>query len=144
MGSWEYLPLLNECIKILLTISFGVVTGYSNVFDAKQFCPQATKFIFNVALPLLVLRGLGAGVDFYDERFPWMYILAFLILRVIALVAAIALVILQQGRNGIGQVVVWWLTLSWISTVILGIPISQAVFGNPQKGVFYGLVSVYS
>jgi predicted permease len=38
-----------------------------------------------------------------------------------------------------GQVVL--LSLSWISTVILGIPIMTSVLGSPTKGEFYGLLA---
>jgi hypothetical protein len=48
-GPWDYLPLLNECIRLLLTIAIGIVTGYFKVFEAKLFVPQAVKFVFNVS-----------------------------------------------------------------------------------------------
>ena len=144
---WGYLPLLNECIKILLSVAFGAVMGYFQIFDATTFVPLAVKFVFHVALPLHILRGIGVVVNFYDPRFQWMYIVAFLVLRVLALLLCVAWVLAasQWGRyksqQGIGQVAVLWLTLTWISTVILGVPISKAVFGSEALGLFYGLVS---
>lgn len=46
------------------------------------------------------------------------------------------------SRNvGIGQVAVNWLALSWISTVILGIPIAKAVFGDESIGQTYGFLA---
>ena len=99
--------------------------------------------LFQVALPLHIMRGIGIGVDFYDDSFLWTYIGAFLILRVIALVVSIGMVIfkLGSGHTGIGQVAVNWLCLSWISTVILGVPISRAVFGNESVGLTLGLLA---
>jgi len=98
---------------------------------------------FQVALPLHIMRGIGIGVDFYDKSFLWTYIGAFLILRVIALVVSIVMVLfkLGSGHTGIGQVAVNWLCLSWISTVILGVPISRAVFGDESVGLFLGLLA---
>jgi hypothetical protein len=47
-GPWDYLPLLNTCIRLLLTIAIGIVGGYLKVFDAETFVPEAIKFVFNV------------------------------------------------------------------------------------------------
>jgi predicted permease len=139
-GPWKYLDLVNECIRILLTIALGSASSGLGIFDVKTFVPVATRFVFYVALPLLVVRGLGVGIDFYDDSFSWTFIGVFLILRVIALCFAIGCAWLQG--EGIGQLTVIWLGLSWISTVILGIPIANAVFGSPQLGVSYGLVRI--
>ena len=57
-GPWEYLDLLNECLKIGVTVGLGFLFGHLKIFDPKAFIPQATRFIFYVALPLLVLRAL--------------------------------------------------------------------------------------
>lgn len=139
---WDYLPVLNECIKILLTVVAGGLMGHLRVFDAKTFVPQATKFVFYVALPMLVIKGLGIGIDFYDDSFLWTFIGAFLILRVIALVISLAIVLGRHDKQkGIGEIAVMWLSLTWISTVILGVPISGAVFGDPKKGLRYGILS---
>jgi hypothetical protein len=48
-GPWNYLPVLNECIRILLTVAIGVLSGYLKVFDADMFVPQAIKFVFSVS-----------------------------------------------------------------------------------------------
>jgi hypothetical protein len=140
---WKYIDLLNENIRILLTILLGIVLGYYKVFEATTFVPQAVKFVFHVALPMLVIQGLGIGTDFYSDSFLWSYIGIFLIIRAIALVASICFVLYKRrtGTHGIGMVAVYWLNLTWISTVILGIPIASAVFNNRNKGSFYGLVS---
>lgn len=140
---WKYIDLLNENIRILLTILLGIVLGYYKVFEATTFVPQAVKFVFHVALPMLVIQGLGIGTDFYSDSFLWSYIGIFLIIRAIALVASICFVLYKRrtGTDGIGMVAVYWLNLTWISTVILGIPIASAVFNNRNKGSFYGLVS---
>jgi predicted permease len=139
---WEYLDLLNECIKIILTVGWGALLGHFKVFDANTFVPHAVKFVFYVALPFLVLRGLGIVIDFYDDSFSWRFIALFLALRAIALLLAFAWIWFKGGKHeGIGHVAVMWLALSWISTVILGIPISTAVFGNKEFGTLYGLLA---
>ena len=143
--TWIYIDLLNENIRILLTIALGVLLGRFKVFDAKTFVRPSVRFVFHVALPCLVVKGIGIGTDFYSDKNLWNYIGTFFILRAIALVAAFVCVALQTkaGRpaTGIGQVAVIWLSLTWISTVILGIPISTAVFENKAKGAFYGLLA---
>lgn len=141
---WGYVDLLNECIKILLTVLLGAVLARCRIFDADTFVPQTISFVFRVALPLHIIRGIGINVDWYNPMFQWNFIVAFLLLRAIALVASIIWVlsstICRDKNTGIGQVAVLWLLLTWISSVILGVPISSAVFG-PELGLFYGMVS---
>lgn len=118
--------------------------AYFRLFDAKTFVPQASTFVFRVALPLHVFRGIGIVVDFYDDKFQWEYINSFLLLRAVALVLCFAWVLVTSTTNGtkgsIGQVAVLWLATTWISTVIIGVPISKALFGSESLGLFYGLV----
>lgn len=116
---WKYLPVLNACITVLLTIGVGGLTGYLGIFKAKDFVPQAVKYVFYIAIPSLVARGIGIYVDFYSDKFIWEYISAFLILRAIALVFSFLSVYVNKDA-GIGDVAVRWISLSWISTVILG------------------------
>jgi len=47
----------------------------------------------------------------------------------------------KRPINGLGDVAVLWLSFTWISTVILGVPICSAVFGNPSLGTKYGLMA---
>ena len=114
-SAWKYIGVLNECIKILLTVGLGSVLGYIRVFDATTFVPQATKFVFNLSLPCLVIAGLGISIDFYSESMLWSYIGAFLALRAIALFACILLVVPNRSRS-VGDIAVYWLCFTWIST----------------------------
>lgn len=114
--TWKYLDVLNECIKILLTIGLGSLLGYCRVIESKAFIPQATQFVFNVALPCLVIKGLGIGMDFYSDTLLWNFFGAYLALRGIALVASVLLTSFDRSK-GIGDVAVYWLSFTWISTV---------------------------
>jgi len=49
-GPWDYLPVLNECIKILLTILIGILASHFRAFDAETFVPHAVQFVFKVRL----------------------------------------------------------------------------------------------
>lgn len=115
--------------------------GHFEILETKSFLPQATRFVFHVALPLHILNGLGIGVDFYDDTFLWKFICVFLILRVFALAFSFGV---ATRKGGLGDVAVMWLALTWISTIILGIPISAAVFGDPNKGRTYGILAAIS
>ena len=144
--TWEYVPVLNALIQVLVTIGLGFLAGWIGVLSHDEFVPQAVKFVFHICLPSLVLKGIGIGVDFYAETNIWSYIVAFLILRAIALVLAIGVILLtnwkeQRPSQGLGHVAVLWLALTWISTVIMGIPISSAVFGNANLGRKYGILA---
>jgi hypothetical protein len=120
--------------RLLLTTIFGVLAGFVKILDATVFVSQSTTFVFYVALPSLILNSIGIQTDFYSEKFLWDFIVAFLLLRVVALVVAIVVVALDHRRHGMGQIAVLWLAMSWISTVILGVPIASAVFDDPTKG----------
>lgn len=96
---------------------------------------------------LAPLQALGIGVDFYNEdKKIWFYILCFLILRVVSLFVSLLVILASNWRKkerlyGLGHVVIIWLCLTWISTVIMGVPISSAVFGNPSLGRKYGVLA---
>ncbi len=69
-----------------------------------------------------------------------------LILRAITLVIAFCIVLCLNWKakrpiKGLGDVAVLWLSFTWISTVILGVPICSAVFGKPTLGLLYGLMA---
>jgi len=71
---------------------------------------------------------------------------AFLVLRAASLILALGAVLFTNWRDkyrskGIGHVAVLWLSLTWISTVIMGVPICSAVFGNPNLGRKYGILA---
>lgn len=123
-----------------MTTLLGILAAYLKIFDASSFVPQSTTFIFYVALPGLVLNALGIKIDLYDDKFAWDFIAVFLILRALALVVAFMVVVIDK-RKGIGQIAVLWLSITWISTVILGVPIAGAVFDNPMKGAKYGILA---
>ena len=145
-SSWEYIPVLDAILQVFATIGLGALTGLLGILKPSDFVPLAIRFVHFVALPALVLKGIGIGVDFYDEANIWAYIISFLILRAISLALALLAVLFSNWRagrsaQGLGHVAVLWLTFTWISTVIMGIPICSAVFGNPALGVKYGLLA---
>ena len=81
-----------------------------------------------------------SSVNFHLIHFP------VLLLRAIALLIAFCIVLFQNWKvkkpaNGLGDVAVLWLSFTWISTVILGVPICSAVFGKPSLGLLYGLMA---
>lgn len=48
-GPWDYLPVLNECIKIMITILIGFVAARLKALEAEAFVPQAVQFVFTVS-----------------------------------------------------------------------------------------------
>jgi predicted permease len=113
--TWKYIDVLNECLEILLTIALGGIFGYFRIVEAPSFVPQVTKFVFYVALPCLVIQGLGIGVDFYSDSLLWNFIGVFLALRAIFLVVSLLLVVFDHSKSA-GDVAVYWLSFTWIAT----------------------------
>jgi len=143
--TWKYIPVLNGLLQIIVTIAIGAGVGVLDIISADVFVPQATSFVFNIALPCLIIKGIGIGMDFYTS-YKWSFIGVFLILRAIALMIALLVILLtnlKDGRreSGIGNVAVLWLSLTWISTVILGIPILSSTFKDPTLGRQYGILA---
>ena len=69
-----------------------------------------------------------------------------LVLRAITLILALLSVFTTNWKakrpiKGLGNVAVMWLGLTWISTVILGVPICTAIFGDPKVGLKYGIMA---
>ena len=143
--TWKYIPVLNGLLQITVTIAIGVGVGILDIISsAEEFVHLATSFVFNIALPCLITKGIGIGMDFYSNK--WSFIGVFLILRGIALIIALLVILLtnwKDGRraSGIGNVAVMWLSLTWISTVILGIPILSSTFKDPTLGRQYGILA---
>ena len=145
--TWKYIPVLNGLLQIIVTIAIGAGIGVLDIISADVFVPQATSFIFNIALPCLIIKGIGIGMDFYTA-YKWSFIGVFLILRAIALMIALLVILLTNLKDerrarasGIGNVAILWLSLTWISTVILGIPILSSTFKDPTLGRQYGILA---
>ncbi len=142
----DYVPILNACLQILSTIGIGAISGkcFPDTFDL-HFMRCCVQFVFSVALPCLVTKGIGLGVDFYSNLYIWKYIAAFIILRVCSLLIAVFGFSIPRGEQNsetfIGKVAVRWLSLSWISTIILGIPVITAMTGDATRGQFYGILA---
>lgn len=56
--AWEYIDVLNECLRLILTVLLGMGFGYFGILDHKAVVPIATQLVFYVCLPMLVIRGL--------------------------------------------------------------------------------------
>jgi predicted permease len=142
--AWEYLPVLNICLQILFTVGVGAIFSkiLPLVFDP-AFVQHTTQFVFYIAIPALVIKGIGVSVDFYSEIFIWKYIAAFLLLRCFSFLFVLAVHLLKQNDNGIhyGTIAAHWLSLTWISTIVMGVPILTVVMNSPQKGLFYGVLA---
>ena len=137
--TWAYLPVLNKLLQFEATTLLGYTSSAFGFITADKFVPQAVQLVFKILLPSLVIKGLGTVIDFYTDKNIWVFISAFLVLRVMALLIAFLAVLFSNWRekrpvNGLGYIAVLWLSFSWISTVILGVPICTAMFGQPALG----------
>jgi len=144
---WKYVPVINVCVQTLLAICLGWAFGNSGVIQNKPvFIEQTVIWVFYCALPCLVIRGLGIGINFYSRSFLWTYVFAFLLLRVITLFGAIFLATYQKSdrESAISLTAIYWLCSSWISTIILGIPILSALLQDSEMALTYGLLASIS
>jgi predicted permease len=77
---------LSAGLAVLLNVAAGVVVGVLKVLPKSSYT-ILNGFVFKVALPALVCRGIGIKTDLYEGNI-WRFIGAFLILRAISLVVA--------------------------------------------------------
>ncbi len=66
----------------------------------------------------------------------------------LALVFSLIVILISNWRkkgplHDLGDVILIWMCLTWISTVILGIPVASAIWGA-SKGTYYGLLASIS
>ena len=138
---WRYQELLNQHLQILLLLGLGALSVALKIFNQQQDLRTFNRFVFNILLPASVLLGLGLKSDLRDGS-TWRFIGAFLMMRAIALVACAAL--FGGGlRRTVGQVTMCWLSSTWVSTVIIGVPLVRATLGAQYAnlGVVAGISS---
>ena len=201
---WRYTPVLNECLQLTLCAAVGFAAAALQVITP-DFRVALQTFVFHIAMPLLVARGVALQVDFYDKDM-WAFVGTFLSMRVVALAAAAAVTAILRtrflcrlnnavfifffsscsanggsvqpeevedaessphrssagggggGRGGGGgtdhhvmnntsvasQICELWLGLSWVSTVVVGLPVLTAALGDEFLAVKLGLQAAIS
>ena len=142
---WKYQELLNQNIQILFMLVLGAGAIFMKIFEKKDIA-VLNRLVFNFLLPSSVLFALGLGTDL-REGATWRFVGAFLLLRTFALTGSIAIFGIELWRTGagsaLGVVTVNWLFFSWISTVILGIPLLTAALG-PQYASLGAVAAISS
>ncbi len=83
---------------------------------------------------------MGIQTNLTDNA-NWRFIAAFLLVRAFALVGCGIIALLHRGS--VGTVMTYWMCATWISTVILGVPILSAMLGTAYAnlGVLAGVSS---
>jgi predicted permease len=166
--AWKYQELLNQNLQILLVMGVGAVCAVTRTFNQQADLAVFNKIVFKILLPTSVVLGLGLKSDLKDGA-TWRFIGAFLMMRAISLLACAALfggglrrslgevsaaaaaaaahfLCHLPGRHtciGCTQVTMSWLNVSWVSTVILGVPLVKAALGAQfaNLGVVAGISS---
>ena len=136
--AWEYQELLNQNLQIIFLLALGAGSVYFKLFRQDIDLPTFNKFVFAILLPASVLTGLGMRSNLRDGAL-WRFVGGFLMMRAIGLLGTFVVFF----RKGIGQVTANWLFISWVSTVILGVPLLRAALGPQYSnlGVVAGISS---
>ena len=146
--------VVNVCIQVLLCCAIGFVSAVSGLVKPPERA-ALQSFVFNIALPLHVARGVALQVNFFDEAM-WRVVGAFLVLRALTLVAAALITAaltsysktpaepcLRHDRrprsSAAARTAEVWLGLCWVSTIILGVPTLSATFGDEGFAFRLGL-----
>ena len=122
---------MNADLAILFVIVTGWLAAWGGALEQSE-THTLNRLLFKFLLPASVVYGLGLKTDLLDGDL-WRFVGAFLLLRAITLVLC---GVLFGGvlRRGLGAVASNWMVTTWISTVVLGVPILKALLG-PGLGV---------
>lgn len=165
--------MLSECLQLLLCAAIGFAAAATKLITP-NFRVALQTFVFHIALPLLVARGVALQVDFF-KRDMWAFVGTFIALRVLTLGAASVVTGALRTRcycdnfisffRGHGhaevegsphrspgggtytvasQICEVWLGLSWISTVIIGVPVLTSALGDETFALKLGLQAAIS
>jgi len=136
--AWEYQQLLNQNLQILFVLGLGALCAWLQIFNQGTDLRAFNKLVFAILLPSAVLLGLGLRTDLRDGSI-WQFIAGFLMLRAITLVWNTLLF----WKRGIAAITANWLFASWVSTIVLGVPLLRAALGPQYSnlGVVAGISS---
>jgi predicted permease len=136
--SWEYQELLNQNLQILFVLGLGALCAYLKLFNQLEDLRTLNKIVFAILLPASVLLGLGLRTNLRDGA-TWRFIGGFIMLRAICLGGSAAVFY----KKSLGTITANWLFASWVSTVILGVPLIRAALGAQYSnlGVVAGISS---
>ncbi|KAG7673403.1 hypothetical protein Ndes2526B_g03151 [Nannochloris sp. 'desiccata'] len=136
--AWQYQELLNQNLQILFVLGLGALSARLQLFNQGTDLRAFNKIVFAILLPASILLGLGLRTNLRDGKI-WSFIGGFLMLRAICLVGNAAVFY----NKGVGYVTANWLFVSWVSTVILGVPLVRAALGPQYSnlGVVAGISS---
>ena len=159
---WRYTPVLNVCVQLLLSCFLGAVAARAGVVSPPARSALQT-FVFHVALPLHVCRGVALRVDFRD-RALYPFVGVFLAIRALALLASAAAVLTPRARfpnprvhplpsyrtvapgdpTLASRLCETWLSLSWFSTIVVGLPVLTAALGDEKRAFRLALQAAIS
>jgi predicted permease len=124
---------------------------HAEKLDSHSFLKTLTFFLFNIAIPATVWRGVGLQAF---DKLPWVFVGSFVVLRVVTFLIALAiettLALTVSRPGGAALIVNQVLTTTlrdflgqWLNTIIFGIPLVQAAFG-PKFVVFCVFAAISS
>ena len=134
---------INALVAIVLPV-FGLIgLGYATVATGildDKVGDALTSFVFVVAMPLLLFRGLGTlAVPPFD---PWPYYLAYFGGAAINIALGVIVIRRAFGRDArVG--VIAGLSASYSNIVMLGMPMAAQAYGEPGLTITLLLIAVH-
>ncbi|KAL0231701.1 hypothetical protein GEMRC1_011105 [Eukaryota sp. GEM-RC1] len=128
---FTYVPtVLNACVPSLITILVGFVAIMTNVMQPSSIS-QINSFIFRFAVPCLLFR-LMAELDLSIVEPS--FIIAVIVFKITSLALSLLICKFSKHLNYTLPLTLnlftIWSSLAWTNSVILGIPIGLAMFGD--------------
>eukprot|EP00127_Corallochytrium_limacisporum_P000090 Clim_evm29s3 gene=Clim_evmTU29s3 len=137
MGN-EYVELVETCGSMLIVAATGFIAAWVGLIPKKHI-GIINSYVFHVALPCLVFRALAVQ-DL--SSLNWEFVLVFLYVR-------IAMAVLSAGftwilKGDIGDFLTHYIASTWMSTIIYGVPILQALYPDQNPVILPLLASLSS
>ncbi|KXS22087.1 hypothetical protein M427DRAFT_50450 [Gonapodya prolifera JEL478] len=141
-------------VPIIAIVLLAAMMAAGGAFPTKQALPWLNKFVFYVAIPSTVFKGLATQDFIRDKTFDWGFIGVFLMLRIfVGLLSLIFSVTFgafgssdyakKHKRDWIGHFLTHWIAETYINTLIFGIPVLKSIYG-PNALLWNVLASISS
>jgi predicted permease len=115
----------------------GVLLRWMKVMEDAAI-DHINAFVFNCCLPAAVFKAIAST---NLSKLNWIFIVAFLFLRVLYALIFWAFTEVQKGK--LKHFIVHYMDTTWINTIIFGVPILSAIVGQ-ELGLLYPVLASIS
>ncbi|KAH3766128.1 auxin efflux carrier family protein [Pelomyxa schiedti] len=140
--SMDYLPTLYTAIALLLVLLSGSACRVLRVYpkvSAHSALSALNTFLFYACLPCTVFRALAIHPL---RDLDWMFVLVFLVLRVLEALLFIPIPFILRGK--FEDYIIHYLGATFADTIIFGVPLITSLYGSDIGNLYPVLAAISS